>query len=239
MNAKKYCEWAKHYDPDYIELKYLSENGVDFDKKKVLEVGCGTGRFTQRITPFVSELMGIDPDVNAIKICQRLQQDNIKIQLGTLETTLVPQNHYDYVVFSWSMYMIDEKEKNIRLAYASLRPGGKMIILQANSGEFEEEVSKLYSHYSSLDVYGNACEALSIILHKVFDNVHEGTIVTSFLFDSIDQVINNSLFFIEDEEGITPSTQSITQFENNLKKYCAADGKIKMTDIVSVFIATK
>ena len=240
MSANDYYEWSKHYDPNLLELKFLTNKGINFSGKKVLEIGCGTGRFTERIFPYASEIMGIDPNESAVEICkQHLNKPSVKIYTGTLETVVIPKCYFDYAVFSWSMYMIDEKERNVRLAYESLQPGGKLIVLQANSGEYEEEVSNLYRHYASLEAYKNTYKVLSSLISKVFGNVETGTLNTYFIFDDADQVIQKSLFFVEEEEGIPPTKQSIKLFRKNLRKYYTDEGQIMMTDVVSVFIAAK
>lgn len=240
MNAAKYSEWAKHYDPEFFELDFLEKSEINFNNKNVLEVGCGTGRFTQRIAPIVNNMVCIDPDKEALIVCRNhFHQNNIKILLGTLEVIPIPSDSFDIVVFPWSMYMIDEKKKNLQIAYNALKVGGKLVVLQANSGEFEEEVAKLYSHYSSLDAYGSAYNVLSEVIGSVFGNVVSTEMITYFLFDNVNQVIDCSLFFIEDEEGKLPSDEKITQFRERLTKYELLDGRIKMTDVVSVFLATK
>ena len=49
MNGIKYAEWASHYDPENLEIKFLHTHGINFLNSRVIEVGCGTGRFTKRI----------------------------------------------------------------------------------------------------------------------------------------------------------------------------------------------
>lgn len=240
MNGIKYAKWAKHYDPKQEELNILQRHGIDFKNKKVLEVGCGTGRFTERILPLCDEIVCIDPDNVALSVLKSNLNDNrMTILNGTLENIPVKKEYFDYVVFSWSMYLIDEKEKNLKLAYDLLKPTGKLIVLQANSGEYENEIAHLYSKYDSLDAYSITCDELPDLLKKFFCDVICDTLYTYFSFNTIDEVIENSLFFIEDEEGSLPDENAIQALRNRLCSYITDDGKIIMSDIVSVFIAKK
>lgn len=240
MNGIKYAKWAKHYDLQQKELHVLQQHGIDFKNKKILEVGCGTGRFTERVLPFCNEIVCIDPDDDALSVLRKNLND-IKITIfnGTLETISVEKEYFDYVVFPWSMYLISDKEKNLKLAYDSLMPNGNLIVLQANSGEYENEVARLYKNYDSLDAYAMACYKLPDLIKKVFGNVDCGTLSTNFSFNTIDEVIENSVFFVEDEEGFPPNENAINALRDRLSSYVATDGKIIMSDVVSVFIASK
>lgn len=240
MNALKYAEWAKHYDPEQKEIICLSSHGINFEGKKILEVGCGTGRFTERILPKCSEIHCIDPDEKNLDILtSNLNDLRLKISCGTLETVAIKQNYYDYVVFSWSMYLVEDKEQYLSLAYNSLIQNGCIIILQANSGEFEEEIAQLYSSYNSLSAYQTAYDSLPDLIRCTFGNVVCDTIYAYFYFDSIEQIIESSLFFIEDEEGRAPSEEAIDHFRKRLVAYITPDGKVKLSDNVSLFIAKK
>lgn len=240
MNGIKYAKWAKHYDPEREEIRILQQYGIDFKDKKVLEVGCGTGRFTERILTLCKEVICIDPDDVALSVLKSNINDiRIKIFNGTLETIPIQKEYFDYVVFPWSMYLIDNKEANLKLAYDSLISTGKLIVLQANSGEYENEIAHLYSKYDSIDAYSMACDELPDLVKKVFGNVICDTLCTYFAFNTIDEVIENSLFFIEDEEGSTPNENTISALRKRLCSYITDEGKIIMSDVVSVFIAGK
>ena len=240
MNGIKYAEWASHYDPLKKELSCLERNGISFQEKRVLEVGCGTGRFTRRILENCREVVSIDPDEKALAVLESSIHDSrLRVYRGTLETIELEINSFDYVVFPCSMYLIPDKIKNLKIAFKLLTTNGGLIILQANSGEYEEEVAKLYKSYNPLNAYQTAYDCLEDLVRQVFGNVTSDTLETEFLFSSADEVVDNSLFFVEDEEGSTPDSASILRFKDSIKKYMLPNGQFRLTDIVSVFLARK
>ena len=220
MNGKKYYEWSKHYDPEKLELQCLSAHGVKFENAKVLEVGCGTGRFTERILPISKEIFSIDPDSNALDVLKSNCKDiKLTVMLGTLESIQIKKNYFDYVVFPWSIYLIKDKEKNLKIAYDALIPRGKLVVLQANSGEYEEEIAQLYHHYDSLGAYQSAGTVLEKTIKNVFGNVIYDSLCAYFYFDTIEQLIKDSVFFIEDEEGMLPTPQAVEALIERIKGY--------------------
>lgn len=240
MNAIMYAEWAKHYDPNQKEIQILSRHGISFEGKKILEIGSGTGRFTERMLPLCAEIVCVEPDNNALSVLKNnLCDSKLTIINGTLDTVSVPSGYFDYVVFSWSMYLVEDVEKNLRLSLDALAQDGYLVVLQANSGEYEEEIARLYSKYNPLDAYETAYDSLPQLIKEVFGNVTCDTLDTYFIFDNINQVIDCSLFFIEDEEGHISNEESINTLRDRLHQYLTDEGTVKMSDVVSIFIAKK
>ena len=56
-------------DPEQNETKTLRRL-VDFNGKRVLEIGCGEGRLTWRYAGASRSTVGIDPDKNALRVAR-------------------------------------------------------------------------------------------------------------------------------------------------------------------------
>lgn len=91
-------------------------------KGKVLEIGCGDGRLSEKLAEKV-ELTGIDPDEEAI--------NEIKTKgtfiVGSGEKIPFPDDTFDIVLFSLSLHHHEHPDKALKEA---IRVGKKIIIIE-------------------------------------------------------------------------------------------------------------
>ena len=240
MFASEYAKWAKHYDPQNKEMECLRKNGICFHGASVLEIGCGTGRFTERIADNCESITCVDPDEEAtIYLRSSISNPQIQVFAGTLESIELSPSTYDYIVFSWSFYQIPNQQKVLSLARRYLKPEGKVVVIQAFSGEYEETIACLYRHYKSIDAYKQACLTLMKLLNDMFVNVTVDDIDSFFEFDSVEQVVDCSLFFVLEEEGALPLDADIEKVKQRLLSYRNSSGKIILSDKALLMIAEK
>ena len=93
-------------DPDEAELAAHAQL-VDFSGLKVLEVGCGDGRLTWRYAGPPEEVLGIDPDEEAIAAARAATPPELRDRVcfdvtSPLERDM-PRDHFDLAFFSWSL----------------------------------------------------------------------------------------------------------------------------------------
>ena len=80
---------------------------IDFVGKDVLEIGCGTGRFTLDYLTQANSILGIDPDPEAIdrlrEQCPRsLEASSVDFCVGDVRDFPLPEGAFDIAVFSHS-----------------------------------------------------------------------------------------------------------------------------------------
>lgn len=80
---------------------------INFDGKDVLEIGCGTGRFTLGYLTRANSILGIDPDSKAIDCLKAqwpgsLKNGLIDFRPGNIVEFSLPKEAFDVVVFSHS-----------------------------------------------------------------------------------------------------------------------------------------
>ena len=169
MDATQYDAWCQYYDPNNIEKtaieKKLSElfgcpcNEVWLNKR-VLEVGCGTGRFSLKIIDDTGFFYAVDPDSERIEIFRNKINANPALK-SRVDSTIITKTKaiheltyeelselyagekFDIVIFSWSWAFIDEedaycgKAKALNLAMSLLKKTGYIVVTMVTGGEFE------------------------------------------------------------------------------------------------------
>lgn len=231
MNAKQYEEWTRFYDPNNLELLYLSNvlcnhykvvlnDPLDiWNGKKVLEIGCGTGRFTERIIDRISLLYGIDPDKERLDILNS-KLCKYKDKITTFDKTLYELiddtfmwEKFDIIVFSWSWAYIDENNDNyekritIDTAINCLKPEGAILVTMVVDGDYEKLCNDIRRDYS-LDTYSDDLErnkkSISL-LHRICaldDSIPSTYFELEFDFKTIEnaakQIENDVGFSVED-----------------------------------------
>ena len=93
-------------DPHGAELEALAEL-VDFSSMRVLEIGCGDGRLTWRYAASTEEVLGIDPDEQAIAAARTSTppglRGRVRFDVASPVERDVPRDHFDLAFFSWSL----------------------------------------------------------------------------------------------------------------------------------------
>ena len=75
--------------------------------KRVLDLGCGDGRFAIGVAPLASTVGGIDPDPEAIAAARKgaRQADlrNVRFAVGAAQRLPYPNGAFDVVILSWTL----------------------------------------------------------------------------------------------------------------------------------------
>ena len=99
--------------------------------QRILEVGCGTGKnlLTLKNRFPQASITGLDLSAEMLKVARKNTNATVTFQQGAYGT--VPQPHqYDLILFSYALTMFNPGwEAAIEQAYADLRPGGMIAIV--------------------------------------------------------------------------------------------------------------
>jgi 2-polyprenyl-3-methyl-5-hydroxy-6-metoxy-1,4-benzoquinol methylase len=89
---------------DPIELATVKEL-VQLGSKRVLEVGCGDGRFTSLYAHEAEYVLGIDPQRAEIAKARRERPAELarRVQFRVAKTVARPRRPFDVALFSWSL----------------------------------------------------------------------------------------------------------------------------------------
>jgi ubiquinone/menaquinone biosynthesis C-methylase UbiE len=94
-------------DPAGKEIRAL-QDVLDWKGKRLLEIGCGDGRLTQRLAAFgPASIEAVDPDPGRIRLARKALprggSRRIHLHVGHAEKLRYPDAAFDAVVFAWSL----------------------------------------------------------------------------------------------------------------------------------------
>ena len=93
-------------DPERNETKYLHDF-ANFSNQRVLEVGCGEGRMTWQYAKATLTTIGIDPDLDALRIAKIDRSSDLenKALFSCAASEYLPfaKETFDIAVLAWSL----------------------------------------------------------------------------------------------------------------------------------------
>lgn len=89
---------------DPLELATVREL-TDLRGKRVLEMGCGDGRFTYLYARDAAYVLGVDPDRDEIREARRARPRELRrrVKFRVAKTIAPPRRRFDVALFSWSL----------------------------------------------------------------------------------------------------------------------------------------
>lgn len=92
-------------DPSRNEVRAL-KSVTTWRGKRVLEIGCGDGRLSQRLASLgVAQVIALDPDADVIHAAKKnlppRYKERVTFRVGHAEHLTLVANSFDRAVFSW------------------------------------------------------------------------------------------------------------------------------------------
>lgn len=156
----------------HIEEKKLLHEHIDVTGKKVLEVGCGIGRWVEALHDKCESYLGIDYTEDLIKIAEETYDyDNCKFQVMSAtdidEDALLIEPPFDVIIFSGVLMYINDEDINV--VFEELNRVGaddkKLFIM--------EPVSHIESRLTLKDFYSEGLEADYNAIYRTEDEYME------------------------------------------------------------------
>jgi ubiquinone/menaquinone biosynthesis C-methylase UbiE len=130
-----YNIWASTYDHCPNPLVALEERTTlelvgTVMRQHVLDLGCGTGRYSVLLAKCGAKVIGIDPSAQMLEQAKRKVTPRCHFELchGTLEGTSFPDEHFDLVLSALTFSHIPELESVFAESARILKRGGFMVI---------------------------------------------------------------------------------------------------------------
>jgi ubiquinone/menaquinone biosynthesis C-methylase UbiE len=134
VNEGAFAQFANAYDEWFLKNENVLRSEVrllaHFLQKpgRALSIGCGSGLFEAIMKRDYEILVeeGIEPAEGMAKIAT---QRGMKVRIGTAENTEFGKEEYDTIIFNGTPSYINDLQKAFKNAYAALKPGGKVVVL--------------------------------------------------------------------------------------------------------------
>ncbi len=130
-----YDMWSEKYDRECNPLIALEEpitlNFIGQIKgQQVLDLGCGTGRYSLILAKRGAKVVGVDPSSGMIKQAKLKVGESGQISLfqGTLEDLRFPDGQFDLVVSALTLSHLPELEPALKEICRVLKTSGRLVI---------------------------------------------------------------------------------------------------------------
>lgn len=128
---------------------------VDFTvinkKSCVLDVGCGTGRWSRYIADKVGFVESIDPSVAVFQAAELLKEkENVRISQASVDTIPFEDNAFDLVFSLGVLHHIPDTKGAMKKCIAKVKPGGFFLVYLYYSFENRGVLFKLLYKMSNL-----------------------------------------------------------------------------------------
>lgn len=157
---------------DAVEKRLVEKYLEKIPTKKALEVGCGTGHWTDFFINKGFEITGIDISKNMIDIAQKKNLKDAKFEIINIEDAPYPDNSFDNIFAITSLEFVDNRQKAIEQIYRILKPGGYLLIGCLNINSFIGKTKQSNKVFAQANFFDE--EQLFKILSKFGSPIIEG-----------------------------------------------------------------
>ena len=148
-------EYASAYDSWFFDNQNLLTSELKLvahflDKhSEILSVGCGSGLFEMLLANDydIHIKHGIEPSKDMAEVAEKR---GIKVDVSPAETCEIEANKFDIIMFNGSVSYITDLDLCIKKAFAALKRGGKLVLIDVPK---ESGFASLYNLASSLGTW--------------------------------------------------------------------------------------
>lgn len=157
QSKEGYDKYASFYDKKLDFLDEFEQGMIwkmlgDIKGKKVLDIGCGTGRLMRKLLDKKAFVVGADISPGMLKIAKKKFREAEFVE-ADIENLPFKESHFDMVIASFVIVHLKDLRKAFDEVYRVLKPGGIFIATNINQRKApklktpEKEEIVIISHY--------------------------------------------------------------------------------------------
>jgi 2-polyprenyl-3-methyl-5-hydroxy-6-metoxy-1,4-benzoquinol methylase len=101
------------------------------NRGKLLDVGCGSGRFLAKMKNLQWDVVGVEPDKKAAQVARK--HFNLEVREGMIGEIRFPQNEFDVISMHHVIEHLYDPIETLKECLRVLKDGGKLVIITPNS----------------------------------------------------------------------------------------------------------
>lgn len=234
--------WAEFYETS-DEIKELV-SAADFSESKVLEIGCGSGRLTKRLSPRADEYYGIDIDE---RLLDYVRQDKYIFedvnQLFKANSEILPfeESTFDIILDGW----VTKHKRDVAFSEYKrvVKNDGVILLVTESWNEYDRAVNSEYvrmleEYHTERDWYDLETE----LYEPLYDNftthqIEKVQIFTEYRFPSVKSAFRAFEFHITQYSGSNFPEKDRRQLWDHLSSMAAGEnGPIQLSEHANLFI---
>jgi ubiquinone/menaquinone biosynthesis C-methylase UbiE len=180
---------GRDHGPEVLDLwmNVVSSHVKDLRIKTILDLGCGTGRFSEALAVrFDADVVGIDPSTKMLEQAQRKRRDQrIRYDLGRGESIPLPDDSVDLIFMSMIFHHFDDPKQAARECRRVLRSGATSFLRAG--------IRERISSYPYVDFFPESrpileeCLPTSTFISEVFEEAGFRTVTQQVVTQEIAQ----------------------------------------------------
>ncbi len=124
-------------------LSLLDGNAV------VGDLGCGTGRLSDSVAPYVRRVIAVDGSADMLKVAEERLKDhaNVDVRLGTLEALPIDHDQLDIAIMALVLHHVPDPPLALAECARVLRRGGRLLIIDMlphDRAEYQQQMGHVW-----------------------------------------------------------------------------------------------
>ncbi len=177
-NIAQYYDKVRITSPDYLRFwsSKIAHYGLIDRNSRVLDIGCGTGRFTLMLAKITSaEVYAVDPSEDMLDEAKKKdKKKKVTWRKGTAEKLSFPNEYFDCVFMTFVFHQIKNRKKALAEIYRLLRPNGKCVFMTTSYAHIRRSPLYMFPRLAAIDLarFPSLPEFKRILEKGGFRNVH-------------------------------------------------------------------